>query len=296
MAFSEFNTETSLMKEEPFEVIPTDEVTHTEAPIPDEGGAKQQELCGDFQRGRCFRSVCKFAHVYRNVDSLGEGGMPASRPPPRGDMQAEACKDYMRGRCMRGRYCRYTHGSDYAPFEAPPPFAVYPPHHPPHPAPYNYYPNPMNMNPYYSPQGYMRRRKETCRDFLNGRCTRGDSCRYLHKKEVCGDFLRGDCQRTECRYSHSKADGEKCLDYQRGICKRGESCRYYHDDVEQVCRDFLSDRCTRGDGCKFTHDHEELAKKRKLEQPEVSTEVGTETELAQEGIHGNDRPSKMIKS
>lgn len=59
-----------------------------------------------------------------------------------------------------------------------------------------------------------------CRDFRQGRCTRGATCRFSHQingsgnaqqaksNEICGDFIKGRCMRgDQCKYSHDKATG-----------------------------------------------------------------------------------------
>lgn len=253
----------------------------------------EKELCGDFQRGRCFRSVCKYSHQFRD----GERNRRYE------DSGREECRDFMRGRCHRGFECRYGHPGGFDPYyDHPPPFSGYPPY------PHDYYnpPPPWYMDSYYPPQGYCMRamprdRDEICRDFLSGKCSRGSTCRFVHKKEICGDYLRGDCRRSGCRFSHNKEEGERCLDYQRGKCLRGENCRYYHDDTQptELCRDFLAGRCGRSTDCKFLHDEEELAKKRKLNDPEIQEPGMTgKPEKTQPGFEPDEssRPSKMIKS
>lgn len=259
-------------------------------------GEPEKELCGDFQRGRCFRTACKYSHQFRDGERNSNRRM-------REDGRRDECRDFMRGRCHRGFECRYAHpGGGYDPYyDHPPPFSGYPPP-PPH-----YYdpPPPWYMDSYYPPHDYgmrgmPRHHDEVCRDFLSGKCNRGSSCRFVHKKEICGDYLRGDCRRSGCRYSHNKEEGERCLDYQRGKCSRGDDCRYYHDNNQptELCRDFLANRCGRGNDCKFLHDEEELAKKRKLNDPEIQESGITVKAEQTQGFDPDEsgRPSKMIKS
>jgi hypothetical protein len=52
------------------------------------------------------------------------------------------------------------------------------------------------------------------------------------KNEVCGDFLKGRCTRGEtCRFSHDKGQGPPCRDFLKGLCTRGDQCRYSHYDA-----------------------------------------------------------------
>lgn len=60
-------------------------------------------------------------------------------------------------------------------------------------------------------------KREACRDYIRGECTRGAACPYSHDKNTpkdpCRDFLRGSCTRgKDCPYSH-KVPGDVCRDY-----------------------------------------------------------------------------------
>mmetsp|Transcript_12628 Transcript_12628/g.14951 ORF Transcript_12628/g.14951 Transcript_12628/m.14951 type:complete len:186 (-) Transcript_12628:98-655(-) len=123
-----------------------------------------------------------------------------------------------------------------------------------------------------------------CRDFLNGKCTRGQFCRFMHEErgvDVCKDFQKGRCMRgSECKFRHESIDGGAvrsryggdanagsmvpiCKDFQNGRCARGNACKYLHEMGEQkqeaqaqapqTCRDFLLGRCFRPN-CKYLHD------------------------------------------
>ena len=59
-------------------------------------------------------------------------------------------------------------------------------------------------------------RKAPCRDFANGRCTRGKECRFSHNSQTnnrqqsnapCWQFGKGDCRfGSNCRFSHDQAN------------------------------------------------------------------------------------------
>eukprot|EP01065_Artemidia_motanka_P029865 TRINITY_DN35930_c0_g1_i1.p1 TRINITY_DN35930_c0_g1~~TRINITY_DN35930_c0_g1_i1.p1 ORF type:complete len:388 (+),score=166.78 TRINITY_DN35930_c0_g1_i1:54-1217(+) len=75
------------------------------------------ELCGDYQRGRCLRgSACRYRHV---------GDIPQRAP---GDIEGEEkemfCRDYQRGRCVRGENCRFKHVGEIEQ-QAPPPTGIF---------------------------------------------------------------------------------------------------------------------------------------------------------------------------
>lgn len=112
-----------------------------------------------------------------------------------------------------------------------------------------------------SQEQYTNGRGHPCRDFLRGKCTRGNACKFVHDANsadrageakpgavVCYDFLKGRCNRTQCKFSHQsngRDDGHGtnvnahggagptnpnapiCNDYQKGKCFR-EKCRYRH--------------------------------------------------------------------
>ena len=63
--------------------------------------------------------------------------------------------------------------------------------------------------------------KDVCRDFQNGRCTRGDSCKYVHAAP--------------------------------GAPPPAATWMPPAADVNGICRDFQNGRCTRGDSCKYVH-------------------------------------------
>merc|ERR1719436_985630 len=50
------------------------------------------QLCGDFQKGRCIRDNCRYAHV---------------KEPPKPRL-LDACADYQNGNCNRSN-CRFQH-------------------------------------------------------------------------------------------------------------------------------------------------------------------------------------------
>ncbi len=63
--------------------------------------------------------------------------------------------------------------------------------------------------------------KDVCRDFQNGRCTRGDSCKYVHAAPGAPP--------PAATWMPPAADVNGiCRDFQNGRCNRGDSCKYVH--------------------------------------------------------------------
>ncbi|KAK7115498.1 hypothetical protein V1264_001353 [Littorina saxatilis] len=93
-----------------------------------------------------------------------------------------------------------------------------------------------------------------------GKCSRGDSCPFLHDPEkiaVCTRFLRGTCKVENCPFSHkvSKEKMPVCAFFLRGVCTR-ENCPYLHVKVSQgaeICKDFVNGFCPLAEKCQKMH-------------------------------------------
>jgi 5'-3' exonuclease len=66
-----------------------------------------------------------------------------------------------------------------------------------------------------------RQSKEPCRSFMQGKCTRGNACRFMHVKRQDLSAVGGAIEQQQ----------ELCRKYQRGQCHRGTSCHYRHVDL-----------------------------------------------------------------
>jgi len=52
--------------------------------------------------------------------------------------------------------------------------------------------------------------EEVCRDFENGRCTRGNRCKFFHPKlPICKDFQNKGCERVKCKFLHILREEEQ---------------------------------------------------------------------------------------
>lgn len=52
--------------------------------------------------------------------------------------------------------------------------------------------------------------EEVCRDFENGRCSRGNRCKFFHPKlPICKDFQNKGCDRGKCKFLHITREEEQ---------------------------------------------------------------------------------------
>ncbi|XP_030628682.1 zinc finger CCCH domain-containing protein 6 [Chanos chanos] len=77
--------------------------------------------------------------------------------------------------------------------------------------------------------------RHICKYFLEGRCIKGDQCKFEHENVALGKKK------------------ELCKFYVQGYCTKGENCIYMHN--EYPCKFFHTGaKCYQGDNCKFSHD------------------------------------------
>ncbi|KAJ6397805.1 hypothetical protein OIU77_018752 [Salix suchowensis] len=80
---------------------------------------------------------------------------------------------------------------------------------------------------------------QLCKDFVAGRCRRGNHCQFLHQvTETCEDDWEEPRKTAASKYlvshdtkQYSMGSGRSancCTDFLKGNCRRGESCRYAH--------------------------------------------------------------------
>lgn len=126
------------------------------------------------------------------------------------------------------------------------------------------------------------RKNKVCRDFLKGKCQRGDECKFEHpekveesitKKKICFAFKKGQCNRGDrCLFSH--ATGTSIMAQQSKVFKTpfggandrkpqrqtynetqqtAPSVRAKNTKKDQVCHAFQRGECDRGESCRFSH-------------------------------------------
>ncbi|KAM3918888.1 zinc finger CCCH domain-containing protein 6 [Leptodactylus fuscus] len=89
-----------------------------------------------------------------------------------------------------------------------------------------------------------RKGKQICKYFLEGRCIKGDQCKFDHdaeiekKKEICKFYIQGYCTRGEnCIYMHSEFP---CKFHHTGTkCYQGDNCKFSHDPLTDETRELL---------------------------------------------------------
>ncbi|KAL1787072.1 zinc finger protein CCCH domain-containing protein 6 [Sigmodon hispidus] len=109
--------------------------------------------------------------------------------------------------------------------------------------------------------------KQICKYFLEGRCIKGDHCKFDHdaelekKKEICKYYLQGYCTKGEnCIYMHSEFP---CKFYHSGAkCYQGDNCKFSHDDLTKETKKLL-DKVLNAEEELINEDKRELEELRK---------------------------------
>ncbi|XP_049989942.1 zinc finger CCCH domain-containing protein 6 isoform X2 [Alexandromys fortis] len=109
--------------------------------------------------------------------------------------------------------------------------------------------------------------KQICKYFLEGRCIKGDHCKFDHdaelekKKEICKYYLQGYCTKGEnCIYMHGEFP---CKFYHSGAkCYQGDNCKFSHDDLTKETKKLL-DKVLNADEELTNEDERELEELRK---------------------------------
>ncbi|XP_053444579.1 zinc finger CCCH domain-containing protein 6 [Nycticebus coucang] len=109
--------------------------------------------------------------------------------------------------------------------------------------------------------------KQICKYFLEGRCIKGDQCKFDHdaelekRKEICKFYLQGYCTKGEnCIYMHNEFP---CKFYHSGAkCYQGDNCKFSHDDLTKETKKLL-DKVLNADEELINEDERELEELRK---------------------------------
>ncbi|KAM9211821.1 zinc finger CCCH domain-containing protein 6 isoform 2-T2 [Dugong dugon] len=109
--------------------------------------------------------------------------------------------------------------------------------------------------------------KQICKYFLEGRCIKGDQCKFDHdaelekRKEICKFYLQGYCTKGEnCIYMHNEFP---CKFYHSGAkCYQGDNCKFSHDDLTKETKKLL-DKVLNTDEEPTNEDERELEELRK---------------------------------
>jgi len=82
------------------------------------------------------------------------------------------------------------------------------------------------------------KRQTVCRFWLQGKCTKGDACDYLHAfdRSRMPECKYGvECDNPSCEYKHTGRD-ELCARYREGFCPFGPVCKYGHKPLPAEAR------------------------------------------------------------
>ncbi|KAM8785417.1 zinc finger CCCH domain-containing protein 6 [Rhynchonycteris naso] len=109
--------------------------------------------------------------------------------------------------------------------------------------------------------------KQICKYFLEGRCIKGDQCKFDHdaelekRKEICKFYLQGYCTKGEnCIYMHNEFP---CKFYHSGAkCYQGDKCKFSHDDLTKETKKLL-DKVLNAEEESTNEDERELEELRK---------------------------------
>uniref|UniRef100_A0A3B3ZBL0 C3H1-type domain-containing protein n=1 Tax=Periophthalmus magnuspinnatus TaxID=409849 RepID=A0A3B3ZBL0_9GOBI len=87
--------------------------------------------------------------------------------------------------------------------------------------------------------------KHICKYFLEGRCIKGDHCKFEHelipldkKKELCKFYFQGYCSKGDnCTAAHEYP----CKFFHTGAkCYQGDKCKFSHDALNDVTKELLN--------------------------------------------------------
>ena len=111
-------------------------------------------------------------------------------------------------------------------------------------------------NPNIPKSNYQKKKKDTvCKYWLEGRCSKGESCEFLHSKikEKLPECPHGtSCKKIGCPFKHTPKIKKECIVYSNGYCKDGKNCKNEHI-FKTVCINYLLGFCPSGPNCKFYH-------------------------------------------
>lgn len=124
-----------------------------------------------------------------------------------------------------------------------------------------------------SQEASTRMADKICQHFLQGKCTRGEKCRFSHASAE-GSSSNDSSLNSEASTPNTQVKrGERvCQHFLQGKCTRGEKCRFLHDapaehssavserprkkvkKSKELCKHYLNGECTRGHMCRFVHE------------------------------------------
>lgn len=126
-------------------------------------------------------------------------------------------------------------------------------------------------------------KRVVCRYFVEGKCQKEESCRFLHsldpdKMPECRHGSRCPLGPPRCPFKHiSDAEKEECVNYRLGFCSFGPTCKFRHIKLAPELLPPLSELFLKsyiGDARIQSREEANLSTWRVKECPEFSSELG----------------------
>jgi len=131
-----------------------------------EVNSQEKGICFDYLKGTCTRGMmCRFSHDLNNLKPLLVS-QARGEYIGQGKKKGPICYDFVKNKCAKGSDCKYSH--DYT--------ALFQQIHKKRPSAGKQQQQPRAPGHFGAGMG----QGVVCIDFLRGRCTRGNACRYKH--------------------------------------------------------------------------------------------------------------------